>query len=159
MRWKFCSLSNHSRNCPRGQFITKKWEKNFLLKETNDGHCEDLNLCLTRDLAISSLACWPHDHGTQKSLKLLIQHWNIHCLSLMQCSGMFAQNENKYFFSRWSSMDMTSTKFEEIMSKHNMHEKDEFKSLKNLHIFYQAGTSRAGNPVFYYIARRYKWVC
>ena len=57
---------------------------------------------------------------------------------------------------RWSSMDMTSTKFEEIMSKHNMHEKDEFKSLKNLHIFYQAGTSKAGNPVFYYVARRYK---
>jgi len=55
-------------------------------------------------------------------------------------------------------MDMTSTKFEEIMSKHNMHEKDEFKSLKNLHIFYQAGTSKAGNPVFYYIARRYKSV-
>ena len=53
-------------------------------------------------------------------------------------------------------MDMSSTKFEEIMSKHNMHEKDEFKSLKNLHI-YQAGTSKAGNPVFYYIARRYKY--
>lgn len=53
-------------------------------------------------------------------------------------------------------MDMTSTKFEEIMSRHNMHEKDEFKSLKNLHIFYQAGTSKSGNPVFYYIARRYK---
>ncbi|XP_011426816.1 neurofibromin isoform X4 [Magallana gigas] len=60
------------------------------------------------------------------------------------------------FATRWSSMDMTSTKFEEIMSKHNMHEKDEFKSLKNLLIFYQAGTSTAGNPVFYYIARRYK---
>ncbi|KAJ8312996.1 hypothetical protein KUTeg_010369 [Tegillarca granosa] len=29
------------------------------------------------------------------------------------------------FATRWSSMDMTSTKFEEIMSKHNMHEKDE----------------------------------
>jgi len=55
-------------------------------------------------------------------------------------------------------MDMTSTKFEEIMSKHNMHEKDEFKSLKSLNIFYQAGTSRAGNPVFYYIARRFKYV-
>lgn len=55
-------------------------------------------------------------------------------------------------------MDMTSTKFEEIMSKHNMHEKDEFKSIKTLNIFYQAGTSRAGNPVFYYIARRYKLV-
>ena len=34
-------------------------------------------------------------------------------------------------------MDMTSTKFEEIMSKHNMHEKDEFKSIKSLNIFYQ----------------------
>jgi len=55
-------------------------------------------------------------------------------------------------------MDMTSTKFEEIMSKHNMHEKDEFKSLKSLNIFYQAGTSRAGNPVFYYVARRFKYV-
>ena len=54
-------------------------------------------------------------------------------------------------------MDMTSTKFEEIMSKHNMHEKDEFKSLKSLNIF-QAGTSRAGNPVFYYVARRFKYV-
>jgi neurofibromin 1 len=59
-------------------------------------------------------------------------------------------------YTRWSSADMTSTKFEEIMSKHNMHEKDEFKSIKSLNIFYQAGTSRAGNPVFYYIARRYK---
>jgi len=59
-------------------------------------------------------------------------------------------------FTRWSSMDMTSTKFEEIMSKHNMHEKDEFKSIKSLNIFYQAGTSKSGNPVFYYIARRYK---
>lgn len=60
-------------------------------------------------------------------------------------------------YTRWSSMDMTSTKFEEIMSKHNMHEKDEFKSIKSLNIFYQAGTSRAGNPVFYYVARRYKY--
>ncbi|XP_037791195.1 neurofibromin-like isoform X4 [Penaeus monodon] len=64
--------------------------------------------------------------------------------------------EHKPIDSQWSSMDMTSTKFEEIMSKHNMHEKDEFKSIKTLNIFYQAGTSKAGNPVFYYIARRYK---
>ena len=35
-------------------------------------------------------------------------------------------------YTRWSSVDMTSTKFEEIMSKHNMHEKDEFKSIKSL---------------------------
>ena len=69
-----------------------------------------------------------------------------------------AVDNNFYFnsYTRWSSVDMTSTKFEEIMTKHNMHEKDEFKSIKTLNIFYQAGTSRAGLPVFYYIARRYK---
>ncbi|XP_046596266.1 neurofibromin isoform X2 [Neodiprion lecontei] len=59
-------------------------------------------------------------------------------------------------FDRWSSIDMSSTNFEEIMVKHNMHEKEEFKSIKSLNIFYQAGTSKQGYPVFYYIARRYK---
>ncbi|KAG1714683.1 Neurofibromin [Nymphon striatum] len=63
---------------------------------------------------------------------------------------------DSHVYNRWNSVDMTSTKFEEIMSKHNMHEKDEFKSIKSMHIFYQAGTSKSGNPVFYYIARRYK---
>ena len=58
-------------------------------------------------------------------------------------------------YTRWSAADMTSTKFEEIMSKHNMHEKDEFKSIKSLNIFYQAGTSRAGHPVFYYIGKTF----
>ncbi len=61
--------------------------------------------------------------------------------------------DTQFLYTRWSSVDMTSTKFEEIMTKHNMHEKDEFKSIKTLNIFYQAGTSRAGHPVFYYIAR------
>ncbi|XP_054010836.1 neurofibromin isoform X2 [Hylaeus anthracinus] len=59
-------------------------------------------------------------------------------------------------YAPWSSIDMSSTNFEEIMVKHNMHEKEEFKSIKNLNIFYQAGTSKQGYPVFYYIARRYK---
>ncbi|XP_008206010.1 neurofibromin isoform X2 [Nasonia vitripennis] len=59
-------------------------------------------------------------------------------------------------YARWSSIDMSSTNFEEIMVKHNMHEKDEFKNIKSLNIFYQAGTSKLGYPVFYYIARRYK---
>ncbi|XP_058454713.1 neurofibromin isoform X5 [Malaya genurostris] len=59
-------------------------------------------------------------------------------------------------YARWSSIDMSSTNFEEIMVKHQMHEKEEFKTLKSMNIFYQAGTSKAGNPVFYYIARRYK---
>jgi len=34
--------------------------------------------------------------------------------------------DTQLFFSpytRWTSMDMTSTKFEAIMTKHNMHEK------------------------------------
>lgn len=39
-----------------------------------------------------------------------------------------------------------------------MHEKEEFKSIKSLNIFYQAGTSKIGYPVFYFISRRYKWV-
>jgi neurofibromin 1 len=56
----------------------------------------------------------------------------------------------------WSCMDaMMSTKFEEIMSKFNMHEKDEFKSIQSLNIFYKAGVSKLGHPVFYYIARRF----
>ncbi|XP_055698234.1 neurofibromin isoform X2 [Phlebotomus papatasi] len=59
-------------------------------------------------------------------------------------------------YARWSSIDMSSTNFEEIMVKHQMHEKEEFKTLKSMNIFYQAGTNRSGYPVFYYIARRYK---
>lgn len=59
-------------------------------------------------------------------------------------------------YPRWSSIDMTSTNFEELMVKLQMHEKEEFKALKAMNIFYQAGTSKSGHPVFYYIARRYK---
>ncbi|XP_017304747.2 neurofibromin-like, partial [Diaphorina citri] len=52
--------------------------------------------------------------------------------------------------------DMSNNNFEELMMKRNMQEKEEFKSIKSLNIFYQAGKSRNGHPVFYYIARRYK---
>ncbi|XP_025987354.2 neurofibromin isoform X2 [Solenopsis invicta] len=58
--------------------------------------------------------------------------------------------------SRWANKDMSSTNFEEIMMKHNMHEREEFKSIQSMNIFYQAGTSKQGYPVFYYIARRFK---
>lgn len=60
---------------------------------------------------------------------------------------------------RWQqiSSDMSSTNFEEIMMKHNMHEREEFKSIQSMNIFYQAGTSKQGYPVFYYIARRFKY--
>lgn len=61
------------------------------------------------------------------------------------------------FFGRWSTdISMSATNFEEIMVKHQMHEKEEFKTLKSMNIFYQAGTTKGGLPVFYYIARRYK---
>ncbi|XP_077167981.1 neurofibromin isoform X2 [Paroedura picta] len=58
--------------------------------------------------------------------------------------------------TQWSSINLTSSKFEEFMTRHQVHEKEEFKALKTLNIFYQAGTSKAGNPIFYYIARRFK---
>ncbi|XP_028855597.1 neurofibromin isoform X3 [Denticeps clupeoides] len=58
--------------------------------------------------------------------------------------------------THWSSLNLTSSKFEEFMTRHQVHEKEEFKALKTLNIFYQAGTSKSGNPVFYYIARRFK---
>ncbi|KAG2458844.1 NF1 protein, partial [Polypterus senegalus] len=58
--------------------------------------------------------------------------------------------------THWSSLNLTSSKFEEFMTRHQVHEKEEFKALKTLNIFYQAGTSKCGNPVFYYIARRFK---
>ncbi|KAM6933556.1 neurofibromin-like isoform 2-T2 [Xenentodon cancila] len=56
--------------------------------------------------------------------------------------------------THWSSLNLTSSKFEEFMTRHQVHEKEEFKALKTLNIFYQAGTSKIGNPVFYYVARR-----
>ncbi|XP_050358345.1 neurofibromin isoform X1 [Nymphalis io] len=59
-------------------------------------------------------------------------------------------------YARWSSIDMSSTNFEEFIVKHNMHQKEEYKSIKSLNIFYQAGTSKIGNPIFYFISRRYK---
>ncbi|KAG7470552.1 hypothetical protein MATL_G00115000 [Megalops atlanticus] len=56
--------------------------------------------------------------------------------------------------THWSSLNLTSSKFEEFMTRHQVHEKEEFKALKTLSIFYQAGTSKNGSPVFYYVARR-----
>uniref|UniRef100_A0AAY5LD07 Neurofibromin n=1 Tax=Esox lucius TaxID=8010 RepID=A0AAY5LD07_ESOLU len=58
--------------------------------------------------------------------------------------------------THWSSLNLTSSKFEEFMTRHQVHEKEEFKALKTLNIFYQAGTSKNGTPVFYYVARRFK---
>lgn len=55
----------------------------------------------------------------------------------------------------WDQGQVESSQFEQLMTELKMNELDDFKELKASNIFYQAGTSKAGNPVFYYIARRY----
>jgi neurofibromin 1 len=42
--------------------------------------------------------------------------------------------------SQWISYDMTATKFEELMAKTQMHEREEFKSLKALNVFYHVSS-------------------
>lgn len=54
---------------------------------------------------------------------------------------------------------MSSTNVDDLMMKLNMNEREDFKNIQNMNIFYQAGTSKQGYPVFYYIARRFKYVC
>lgn len=63
------------------------------------------------------------------------------------------------WFGAWVLYVVTQRRINAFMAyfcifRHQVHEKEEFKALKTLNIFYQAGTSKAGNPVFYYIARR-----
>ena len=48
--------------------------------------------------------------------------------------------------SQWISYDMTATKFEELMAKTQMHEREEFKSLKALNIFYQVSSRVTAQP-------------
>lgn len=55
----------------------------------------------------------------------------------------------------WDEGQVESSQFEQLMTEMKMNELDDYKELKASNIFYQAGTSKSGNPVFYYIARRY----
>ncbi|GAA53823.1 neurofibromin 1 [Clonorchis sinensis] len=65
--------------------------------------------------------------------------------------------EHKSMDSTWNYMEAHSTRLEDcVLRGYQFRDSEEFKRLKSLNIFYQAGTSRFGNPVFYYIARRYK---
>lgn len=59
-------------------------------------------------------------------------------------------------WKNYSDLSMISTKFEDYMTKQQTIEKEDFKQIASLMIFYQGGYSKAGNPVFYYIARRFK---
>ncbi|CAH8839135.1 unnamed protein product [Trichobilharzia szidati] len=57
----------------------------------------------------------------------------------------------------WNYLEIPSTRLEDwVLRGYQFRDSEEFKHLKNANAFYQAGTSRLGNPVFYYIARRYK---
>ncbi|CAH8516650.1 unnamed protein product [Schistosoma bovis] len=57
----------------------------------------------------------------------------------------------------WNYLDIPSTRLEDwVLRGYQFRDSEEFKHLKNVNAFYQAGISRLGNPVFYYIARRYK---
>lgn len=57
-------------------------------------------------------------------------------------------------FCRYSVDSVKPMSYSFFSFRHQVHEKEEFKALKTLSIFYQAGTSKAGNPIFYYVARR-----
>ncbi|KHJ47392.1 GTPase-activator protein [Trichuris suis] len=57
---------------------------------------------------------------------------------------------------QWVNVGFTCSRFEELMEKQSAADKDEYKFVKETNIFYQYGTSRAGNPVFYFIANRFK---
>ena len=49
-------------------------------------------------------------------------------------------------------------RFEDFMAKHAGQNQDELEQLKSRQLFYGDGRSKAGRPVFYYIARRYLYV-
>jgi len=59
-------------------------------------------------------------------------------------------------WKNYTDLSMTCTKFEDFMIKQQTIEKDDFKQIASLMIFYQGGYSKNGHPVFYYIARRFK---
>uniref|UniRef100_A0A5S6QDW1 Ras-GAP domain-containing protein n=1 Tax=Trichuris muris TaxID=70415 RepID=A0A5S6QDW1_TRIMR len=57
---------------------------------------------------------------------------------------------------QWVTIGFTCGRFEEIMEKQSAADKEEYKFVKESNIFYQYGSSRTGNPVFYFIASRFK---
>jgi len=44
------------------------------------------------------------------------------------------------------------------MAKYAGRNEEELEQLKSMQLFYVDGKSKAGRPVFYYIARKYMWV-
>ncbi len=71
-------------------------------------------------------------------------------------SNSFTLIQQDSQWKNYTDLSMTYTKFEDFMIKQQTIEKDDFKQITSLMIFYQGGYSKSGNPVFYYIARRFK---
>ena len=46
-------------------------------------------------------------------------------------------------------------RLEDFMAKYAGRNEEELEQLKNMQLFYVDGKSKAGRPVFYYIARKY----
>lgn len=65
----------------------------------------------------------------------------------------FVNDLRAFALCRLSSLDMPG--FENNFGQPWL-SKDDYKNIKNLNIFYQYGVSRNNNPVFYYVARRFK---
>ncbi|EAW80270.1 neurofibromin 1 (neurofibromatosis, von Recklinghausen disease, Watson disease), isoform CRA_c [Homo sapiens] len=74
------------------------------------------------------------------------------------CQEMKFRNKMVEYLTDWVMGTSNQAADDDVkcLTRHQVHEKEEFKALKTLSIFYQAGTSKAGNPIFYYVARRFK---
>lgn len=63
------------------------------------------------------------------------------------------QQKNHFSHARWQD---GAARFEEFMARHAEESRDDLLAIKSLNVFYKGGKSKAGNPVFYYIARRFR---
>ncbi|XP_015765754.1 PREDICTED: neurofibromin-like [Acropora digitifera] len=63
------------------------------------------------------------------------------------------QQKNHFSHARWQD---GAARFEEFMARHAEESRDDIQAIKSLNVFYQGGKSKAGNLVFYYIARRFR---
>ncbi|XP_054523289.1 neurofibromin [Pan troglodytes] len=78
------------------------------------------------------------------------------------CREMKFRNKMVEYLTDWvmGTSNQAADNDVKCLTRHQVHEKEEIKALKTLSIFYQAGASKAGNPIFYYAAwgkKYYVW--
>ncbi|XP_050358352.1 neurofibromin-like isoform X2 [Nymphalis io] len=169
-------FSKEQHMLPFNDFLREHFEagRKFFIEIASD--CETVdqtwhNLSFISDVNVVALhrLLWNHQEKIGDYLSCSRDHNDVgrrpfdKMATLLACLGppkhKPVESASRLLFSsyaRWSSIDMSSTNFEEFIVKHNMHQTEEYKSIKSLNIFYQAGTSKIGNPIFYFISRRYK---